>query len=239
VAKKAKTPRPPVKAPQRRATSPDLSTRLSSMPRWAPVAAALAAAAVVAAVALSLTGGDDGTEGVRAAMTAAGCTLREVKPTPPKDKKNFHADVPTLETKVKWSTDPPSAGSHYQEWAIWNFYREEVNPRLVAHNLEHGGVAIWWGPQVPAETVDQLEDFYRESPAGMIGTPYPGLGDKIALTAWTGDPQTYYRNGDYGEGNIAICERFDRDAFAAFRDAYRAKGPEGVPLAANEPGTGP
>ena len=67
----------------------------------------------------------------------------------------------------------------------------------------------------------------------------PSLGNKIALTAWTALPGNYYTNGNYGIGHIAICSKFDQKAFAAFRSAYRGKGPEGVPLSADEPGMGP
>jgi hypothetical protein len=101
-------------------------------------------------------------------------------------------------------------------------------------------VIIWWGPGVPSSTVDQLEAFYRESPNSMLGTPYAKLGKKIALTAWTiDDPANYYRDGNYGTGHIAICPKFDEDAFKAFRDAFRGKGPEGIPESSNTPGSGP
>jgi hypothetical protein len=65
------------------------------------------------------------------------------------------------------------------------------------------------------------------------------LGDRIALTAWTGDPAKYYRNGYYGIGHVAICPRFDEKAFKKFRDAYRGKGPEGISLSFDKPGMGP
>jgi hypothetical protein len=201
----------------------------------------VAVAAIVAVVAVAVSGGGSSStdDKVQSAMTAAGCTLEAVKPIPPKNKVNFHADSPTLTTKVKWSTFPPSAGGHYGLWAIWGFYRAPVNERQVVHNLEHGGVVIWWGPKVPKATVDQLERFYQESPNSMFGTPIDGLDSKIALTAWTGDTATYYRDGDYGMGHIATCKTFDEKAFEAFRNAYRGKGPEGIPASSNTPGSGP
>jgi hypothetical protein len=238
MAKKARTPRPPVQAPKRRETK---SGGLGSLPRWALVVAFVVLAGIVAAIAFGVAGGgsdEDGNTELAAAMTAAGCTLREVKPLPPRNS-NYHGDAPTLTTNTRWSTSPPSAGGHYPAWSIWGFYRAPVNPRQVVHNLEHGGVAIWWGPGVPAATIDQLETFYREDPDGMIGTPFTGLGNRIALTAWTGNPSTYYRDGDYGMGQIAICTKFDQAAFEAFRDAFRGEGPEGVPTSANTPGSGP
>ena len=239
MAKKPKTPQPPVRAPQRRDSK---SGGVGGLPRWALALIAVVAVAAIVGVVVAVSGGGGGGSGssdVKTAMEAAGCTVRDVKPFPPTDKQNFHGDSPSLTSKVRWSTDPPSAGGHYSLWAVWGFYRAPINPRKVVHNEEHGGVVIWWGNKVPASTVDQLEQFYRESPNSMFGTPYPPLGNKIALTAWTGDPSKYYRNGDYGLGHIAICPSFDEDAFKAFRDAYRGKGPEGIPESSNTPGSGP
>lgn len=234
-----------MQAPQRR-ESPRSRPGRRAVPTWGWVIAGLAVAGIVAAVAIASFSGGSGSRNsggggsdIKRVMTAAGCTYRDVKPFPPKDKVNYHSDSPTLTSKVRWSTDPPSAGGHYGAWAVWGFYRQPVNPRQVVHNEEHGAVVIWWGPKVPASTVDKLEAFYEQQPDGMFGTPYPSLGTKIALTAWTGDPSTYYRNGDYGLGHIAVCSRFDQNAFATFRKAYRGKGPEGIPLSADQPGMGP
>ena len=145
----------------------------------------------------------------------------------------------SLDTKIKYNTSPPSNGNHYFSQAIWGFYGSAANPIQIVHNEEHGGVILWWGDKVPTSTVDQLEAFYREVPNSMLGTPYPKLGNKVAITAWTGDPAKYGRDGDYGEGHIAICPKFDETAFKAFRDAFRGKGPEGIPESSNTPGSGP
>jgi Protein of unknown function (DUF3105) len=240
--KKTRAPAPPrtVQAPRRRDTKA-ASHPLAEVPRWVWFASigVLAGAAVAIAAVVGLSGNS---VGVRATMLAAGCTYRDVPPKPPRvDPTNYHADFPKLTTSTKnaWSTSPPSGGGHYSIWAVWGFYSSPVNPRQVVHNEEHGAVVLWWGPQVPASTVARLKAFYNQSPDGMFGTPYPGLGDKIALTAWTGNPARYYVNHDYGMGHIAVCSQFDQKAFAAFRSAYRGQGPEGIPLSADEPGCGP
>jgi hypothetical protein len=238
--KKARTPMPPrtVQAPRRRDTKS--SNPLAEVPRWVWFVSVGVIAGVVLIGVILASGG--GSTDAKAAMLAAGCTYKDVKPLPPKkDPTNYHADVPSLSTPTKglWSTSPPSAGAHYGLWAVWGFYRTPVNPRQVVHNEEHGAVVIWWGNKVPKSTVDQLESFYNQQPDGVFGTPYPALGDKIALTAWTGNPADYYRNGNFGMGHIAVCSKFDQKAFDAFRSAYRGKGPEGIPLSADEPGSGP
>jgi hypothetical protein len=230
MAKKTRTPPPPrrVQAPRARVEPRDArQTRLILF-----VVAGLGFVGLAGALLLFAFSGA-GTD-VATTVRDAGGTFRTVKS--PFHESN-HSDVPRLDTKVEWNTDPPSNGKHYGGIGIWDFYDEPVNPRLVVHNLEHGGVAIWWGKDVPAETVARLREWYAESPNSMIGTPYPKLGDKIALTAWTGNPATYFEKGDYGVGRIAVFPRFDEKAFDAFRDEFRGKGPEGVDPERNQPGT--
>jgi hypothetical protein len=235
MARKTRTPAPPrrVQAPQQRAQSSPQERRARLL---LLVFAGLGIVGVIAAVSVFAFGGSGGSSGARAIerLRSAGCTFRTVKS--PKHAGD-HSDVPTLTTKVTWNTDPPSNGMHYGQTAIWDFYDEPVNPRLLVHNQEHGGMVIWWGNKVPASTVAKLREFYNQDPVSIVGSPYPKLGSKIALTAWTGNPATYFKNGDYGEGRIAICPAFSEGAFKAFRDAYRGKGPEGVPMQRNQPGT--
>jgi hypothetical protein len=245
VANKPQVPKPPrpVQAPKRRDDPKGASRWLSSLPRWIYLVVAAILIAVIAGAVFAFAGGSKSTKSdVASTMTAAGCTYRQVVPLKPTTKTGgYHGDVPTLSTKVKWSTFPPSAGAHYQLWAVWGFYTQPVNPRQVVHNEEHGAVVMWWGPKVPTSTVNKLQKFYDSSPGGMFGTPIAGLGNKIALTAWTGDPAKYSvtQNGDHGIGHIAICPDFDQHAFQTFRDAFRGKGPEGIPLSYDQPGMGP
>jgi hypothetical protein len=248
VAKKRRTPPPPrkVQAPkQRHAPRQGLDAARKRQLLFGAIGAAVVGV-VIALVAVFATGkssnADSGSDKkVASAMAAAGCTFVTKPVLPPVHKvaSGYHADVPTLTSKVKWSTFPPSGGSHYGLWAVWGFYTQPVNPRQVVHNEEHGGVIIWWGPKVSQETIAQLRQFYDDSPTGMFGTPIAGLGNKIALTAWTGDPNRYYQNGYYGVGHLATCTKFDQKAFETFRDAYRGHGPEGIQLSQDQQGTGP
>jgi hypothetical protein len=216
-------------------------------PKWLlPVIAGALLVIIVALILATTLGGSSAAADVASAMKSANCTLRTVKPLPPVHDPNYahgqgyHADVPTLKVTPKWSTDPPSAGAHYGLWAVWSFYRQPVDPRMVVHNEEHGGMIMWWGDKVSGSDIDKMNSFYNESPNGMVGTPYKKLGNKIALTAWTGDPSRYYKNGYYGDGHIAICSHFDQKAFTAFRNAYRGHSIEGISVDQSDvAGTGP
>jgi hypothetical protein len=246
--KKPRTPTPPrsggarpVQAPRQRTTPrrDDVGLRHRNA---LYAAAGIGAAALVAIVlAIVLTGGASGSSDkhVASLMTKAGCSYKTVPAFVPKGQ-NVH--VNSLTKKLPWNTDPPSNGQHYPEWAVWGFYTEPINPRRVVHNEEHGGVVLWWGSKVSSQTVADLHSFYNEQPTGSFGTPYPTLGSKIAISAWTGDPTRYGQDGYYGQGHLAICPGYDsatKKAFEAFRDAYRGHGPEGIPLSADQPGMGP
>jgi hypothetical protein len=245
VAKKTQVPKPPrpVQAPKRRDQKSRGPSAFSSVPRWLYfVVGGVLVAVIAGGVFLFAGGSKNASASVASTMRAAGCTYKDVVPLKPTTKTGgYHGDVPKLTTKVKWATFPPSGGAHYPLWAVWGFYTQPVNPRQVVHNEEHGGVILWWGPDVPASTVSQLQDFYESSPDAMFGTPLKGLGDKVAITAWTGDPARYsvLQNGYHGIGHVAVCSTFDKNAFTAFRDAYRGKGPEGIPTSYDEPGMGP
>ncbi len=244
--KKPRTPPPPrVQAPQRRtgkaaASAPDDLGRSHRSLLYGVAAAGFAGlVAVVLIFALGAGGSGTDTKQLSADMVAANCKFRTVTAFVPKGQGTH---VNSLTKKLPWNTSPPSNGQHYPEWAVWGFYNDPVNPRMVVHNEEHGGVILWWGSQVPQSTVAKLLSFYSEQPVGTFGTPYPSLGSKIAITAWTGDTSHYQQNGYYGQGHIAICPGYTaktKAAFEAFRKVFRGRGPEGIPLSADKPGEGP
>jgi hypothetical protein len=224
--KKARTPRPPrVQAPKTRTGPREPSDRNARLLLYALAGSGVLALAIGLVVIVAAGGSSSPTTSdVEVAMKAAGCTFKTVKG----DSAGHH--VTKLTAKIEYNTFPPSSGTHYFEPAVWDFYTEPVNPIQAVHNLEHGGVVIWWGEQVPQSTIDQLRSFYLKAPVSMLGTPLKGLGTKVALSAWTKD-------SDGIHGRVAVCPRFDEKAFAAFRDAYRGKGPEAVPMSFNQPGT--
>jgi hypothetical protein len=212
VAKKTRTPPPPrVQAPRRRETV----AAPADVRRQRTILFALAGSGVVllAAVVLFLVLARDSGPDVAAAMTAAGCTYR----TFPSEGRNHVA----LDAKVDYKTFPPTSGPHYGLPAIWDIYDRPINELQAVHNLEHGGVIIQYGDEVPQAQIDRIGQFYRDDPNGMIVAPLPGLNAQIALTAWT---------------RMSKCAAFDENAFKTFRDAYRGRGPERFSVDDLQPG---
>ena len=68
------------------------------------------------------------------------------------------------------------AGRTTQSPAIWARYTKPLYPAQVVHNLEHGGIFIQYGKDVPQATVDQLKGFYDEHLNGTLLAPLPKLG---------------------------------------------------------------
>jgi hypothetical protein len=190
--------------------------------------AALAAAAVIVAL-VGLAGGEPSPEEVRADLEAAGCTMQAVDAKPGR-----HSLAP--DETADWNTDPPTNGPHFgfdqnqlQGTAIWGAFTEPLQLARVVHNLEHGGVYIFYGDEVPDAVVEQLREFYDRHQNGTLLAPYPKLGDQIALGAWVAGA------GD-GTGYLAKCPSFDDKAFSSFFEGFQFKGPERVPESALLPG---
>jgi hypothetical protein len=87
------------------------------------------------------------------------------------------------------------------------------------HNLEHGGIFILYGDEVPDSTVAQLEAFYDDHKTGTIMASLARLGDEFALGAWTAE-------GDEASGHLAKCKTFDEGAVSSFFGAFQFLGPE-------------
>jgi Protein of unknown function (DUF3105) len=232
MARKDRAPNPPrrVQAPQQRKTQRTTSG-LRDRRLLIAVAAGAAVLALVVVLGAVFVAGGNGGDGARATLEDAGCTLQIVDSV---TNASDHSDVPTVDTKVDWNTDPPSNGKHYGNTAVFGRYDEPLQQQLVVHNYEHGAVGIQYGSQVPDATVQQLRDYYDDDPNGLLLAPYPSLGDRIALTAWWDETPG---EGDKGKGVVAKCPNFDEGAFDAFLDSYGFQGPEAFPRDALQPGS--
>ena len=235
MARKDRVPNPPkrpVQAPQRRAT-PATAADAERQKRLLYIVAASGVAALVVVVGFLLLGGG-GDKSEAAVLEAAGCTLQSF---PAASNNSDHSDVPTLTTKPKWNSDPPTSGPHFGQTAVWGSYDEPVPLVQTTHNLEHGGVVILYGKDVPEAEIESIRAFYETDPNALIVAPLPRLGKKIALTAWSAPEPTPGGTPDRGRGYLAECTAFDESAFSTFIEEHRGKGPELIPIESLTPGT--
>lgn len=175
----------------------------------------VALAAVIGFIALG--GGGSGAASAAKTIEGQGCEYKHPKEL----ARSPHYTSVEPKPAPKWNTDPPSSGRHYFQPVPFGIYTEPLDEIRVVHNLEHGGMVLQYGDQVPQAMVDQIESWYRDDPNAVVVAPYPKLGDKVALTAWT---------------QWAECTGFDKKAADAFRDAFRYKAPEKFPKDSLDPG---
>ena len=224
MARKDRVPNPPkrpVQAPQRRST-PTTGADAERQRRLLYIIAGSGLAALVVVLGLLFLGGGGGKSEV-AVLQDAGCTLKSYEAmanTPD------HSDVPTLETKPKWNSFPPTSGPHFGQTAIFGSYDEPVPLVQTLHNLEHGAVVIQYGRRVTPAEVTRMTDWYRDDPNGIIIAPLPELGRTIALAAWNSESSGPGETAENAEGILARCTRFSEEAFDSFMDGYAFKGPE-------------
>ena len=87
------------------------------------------------------------------------------------------------------------------------------------HSLEHGRIDLQYSPDLSEDDQLALKGVFDESPEGMLLFPNPDMPYEVAATAWT-----KLLGCDSYEGDATL------DAIRDFRDTYRGRGPENVPL---------
>jgi hypothetical protein len=124
-----------------------------------------------------------------------------------------------------YSTVPAASGPHWDPSGIanWGAYTTPQPETQLIHNLEHGGIVIWYDADaLTEEQVAELESYVEAQVAQGIGgrfkfivSPWGGnedLGGVVAVTAWR---------------HLLVLETFDMDAIRGFADAnYLRHAPE-------------
>jgi hypothetical protein len=182
---------------------------------WLGVAAGAFVVAAIAAGGFTLaTRGGGGAECARQTFPDQGRAHITAKQKPPKG--------------FKYNSFPPTSGWHDVQPAVFNAFDASVDQRMLLHTYEHGGIGVQYGKDIPDTAVREIADWYRADPNGIVVAPLPDspesekLRKQIVLTAWR---------------QLAVCSAFDEGAFSGFRDDFRGKGPEKIPVEDLQPGT--
>ncbi|MEX1254008.1 MAG: DUF3105 domain-containing protein [Dehalococcoidia bacterium] len=137
--------------------------------------------------------------GTRTDATATGDTTPDAA-TP--DATNTGATTQaTPEEDQVCNTNPPVGGPHWNGAcgkspddatfcgpAPWGILSEPWDPETLVHNMEHGGVVIWYNT-TDREIIDEIEEYLRP-PLNrgelLVMAPYPDMEDEtIAVTSWS------------------------------------------------------
>lgn len=103
-----------------------------------------------------------------------------------------------------YNSVPPTSGWHVATLVPWGIHKSPIPNERQVHNLEDGGVLVQYSCQDCAALIAQLEALASRH-ENVIVAPYPGMSQRIALTAW---------------GRMQTLDAFDEDLITAFIDAY-------------------
>lgn len=104
--------------------------------------------------------------------------------------------MPPGQTYDGYNSNPPTSGPHTSVPAPWGVSNAELPKEVPVHNMEHGGVVIWYncnGGPAPLDAAacqnlrDQLAAITNAAVANkkeVLMTPYSAMPHRIALTAW-------------------------------------------------------
>lgn len=124
-----------------------------------------------------------------------------------------------------YSSTPAASGPHWDPTQVlnWGVYQTPQIQERAIHNLEHGGIVIWYqADQVTADQIAALENYTRSwngtERYKVLVSPWSGsdFGHPIAVVAWTW---------------LLYLDEVDPDLMDQFIDQHYGQAPE--------PGGGP
>ncbi|MFD3163158.1 DUF3105 domain-containing protein [Herpetosiphon sp. NSE202] len=121
---------------------------------------------------------------------------------------------------VNYKSLPPTSGYHAAYPADWGYHFYDVQDEALVHNLEHGGVIIFYNPQLitPSELI-QLEATFNTLYQRNDHTIFRlrmNMDATVAVTAW--------------EYRLMLRDNANLDAVNTFFSEHIARGPECVNL---------
>lgn len=152
---------------------------------------------------------DELAEQVAARLETLGCTPIEDQP----DLGGGHlqldqASLTAADPALLYGDRPASSGEHMPQVALSGVYDKEVDERLLVHNLEHGYVHYYYGPDADPAQVDALKSFAR----AQIDGPRP----KTIVSRYSTPMPEGANFGFVGWGARQVCGQFDADVAEVF-----------------------
>ena len=137
--------------------------------------------------------------------------------TPMPDEGNAHVSDGD---QIVYKNYPPSSGTHYSSPEPPGFYTKTVAEGNFVHSMEHGYVVLYYKPDLPAATIDQLKGLMTQLPNSKYGKvkmlilPYTHMDAPLTLAAWD---------------RLLPMTDYNFDVIKTFYQEYVDNGPEDVP----------
>ena len=124
---------------------------------------------------------------------------------------------------IEYNTTPPTSGPHYPGLAPWDIYDEPIRYEQVVHNMEDGGVIVYYQceedcPELREQLAEVVRPYVNRGRHVLMmpndpdwtgfgsQSAHKDMGARIALTAW----QRLDKFEEFDEGRIrAFIERYE------------------------------
>ncbi len=95
-----------------------------------------------------------------------------------------NAHVAQEAVAVRYASDPPTSGPHSAAMVRWGVNDQPIPKIVQVHGLEDGGVLVQYNCTDCGDLVRSLAEIVRRYDDKVALAPYPGMSNRIALTAW-------------------------------------------------------
>ncbi len=118
---------------------------------------------------------------------------------------NIH--VPLGTEHPDYNSDPPTSGWHTPELNSWGSFDFVVPDERLIHNMEDGGVILWYAFGTADENAEHIEKLSEISRGyqRVVVTPREGMPTTYAVTAWQ---------------RLQRFDAIDEEGMQAFLEAY-------------------
>jgi Protein of unknown function (DUF3105) len=101
------------------------------------------------------------------------------------DQGNIHLDLG--KEHPPYNSDPPTSGWHTSDLAAWGSYDYVVPDERFVHNLEDGGVILWYKLGTPEENEKNIAALEAVSKGNrhIVIAPRETMTTTYAMTAWS------------------------------------------------------
>ena len=121
-----------------------------------------------------------------------------------------------------YSSLPGTSGPHWDTPANWGVYTTPQEESQLIHNLEHGGIVIWYDPEaLDADEVATLAQYVETQTASGISGRF-----KFILSPWGGDDPLPSPIVVTAWRHSLELETADTDAIGEFTRAHYGRSPE-------------
>lgn len=155
------------------------------------VGAGVSLLVVGAVVGLILFGGGGGSDDTGSSAVPDGYPY----PVQAIERINDRSHFPAGQIYDAYNSNPPTSGPHAATFAQFAISDVAIAREIAVHNMEHAGVVVWYNcnaqPVLSGEDCTALRNELGATVQAAIAsgksvlmTPYAGMDQRIALTAW-------------------------------------------------------